>query len=705
MSADEERVRLQPAQAAFTGGDYVLAYRLASEVVRSTRSPYAARSLCVNAAMQLGRWLEAIDHLQQLRLAGAPALAVSRGLAQCWLKQGNQLKHNARPAQAEQAYRAALQALPNYADAHYNLALMLLDSQRPTEALSHLNQLDDHADEQLARLRAYTALGRWPEAEFLRDLIAAKAQSLDDRLDAERASAALATPLQLAPSLQRYFAAPDNWRATLAYAAELRTHGDLDAAQEILDFALQRQHDETARLRLIVSRGLGLPAVVNSAEELTQVRAQFVRGLDQLESDYTGADIARLQPQASAFAWDNFYLAYHGENDRELQRRFGQWLSTGLQTRLPQYAQAPQRAPRQQPRIALVSTFLRHCTVGTYFVAWAEHLARCGFEVVSVLLQAMPDTMSERYGRCGRLLHLTGGLESAALGIAVLEADLIIYPELGMDAQAFALAALRLAPRQACAWGHPITSGLPTIDAYFSCAEMETDEASTHYTESLRVLPGLGTAYPPPHLPPPRTSAELGLPQGRPLYLLPQSPFKLHPQMDAFIADLVQQDPSALILGFLGPSSGASVRLSRRIERALRERGLEPGHHLRWLPACSRDDYLALNRVCDVMLDSLRWSGGNASIDALSVGLPVITCPGELMRGRQTQAMLRRLGRTDWIAATPQEQIETAIRIARERQADPSKQWIDGEAWKEWLGDIAPLQRMVEHVRELLAQP
>ena len=705
MSAEEERLRLQPAQAAYAGGDYVLAYRLAQAIVQSTAAPYAALSLCVNAAMQLGRWLEAIEHLQQLRAAGAPSLQVSRGLAQCWLRQGNQLKREARPAQAEQAYRAALQALPIYADAHYNLALMLLDSQRPAEALRHLDQLDEHADEQAARLRAYTALGRWQEAQFLRDLIDARAQSLDEKLDAARATAALAAPLEFSASLQRYFAAPDNWRATLAYAAELRSHGDQGAAQEILDLALQRQHDETAHLRLTLSRGLGLPAVVNSAQELAAVRAQFERGLDQLESDYPSAAIERLQPQASAFAWDNFYLAYHGENDRELQRRFGRWLSDGLRRRLPQFAQAPPRAARRQARIAVVSTFLRHCTVGNYFVAWAEHLARSGFEIVCVLLQATPDTMSERYGRCGRLVHLSGGLESSAQGIAALEADLILYPELGMDAQAFALAALRLAPRQACAWGHPITTGLPTIDAYFSCAEMETHDAPDHYTESLRLLPGLGTAYPPPDAPPPRSSAELGLPQGRPLYLLPQSPFKLHPQMDAVVAGLVQRDPSALILGFLGPSSGASVRLARRFERALGERGLEPGHHVRWLPACSRDDYLAVNRACDVMLDSLRWSGGNASIDALSVGLPVITCPGELMRGRQTQAMLRRLDRTAWIAATPQEQIDIAVRVARERRDDRTKASIDRGALAALLGDIAPLQRLVEHVRDLLERP
>lgn len=44
------------------------------------------------------------------------------------------------------------------------------------------------------------------------------------------------------------------------------------------------------------------------------------------------------------------------------------------------------------------------------------------------------------------------------------------------------------------------------------------------------------------------------------------------------------------------------------------------------------------------MLDSLHWSGGNTTLDALASGLPIVTLPGEFMRGRQTAAMLNLIG-------------------------------------------------------------
>jgi predicted O-linked N-acetylglucosamine transferase (SPINDLY family) len=76
--------------------------------------------------------------------------------------------------------------------------------------------------------------------------------------------------------------------------------------------------------------------------------------------------------------------------------------------------------------------------------------------------------------------------------------------------------------------------------------------------------------------------------------------------------------------------------------------------------------YLGLNAVCDVMLDTLHWSGGNTSLDAIASGLPIVTHPGALMRGRQSQAMLRILGLDELVAPDRDAYVETAIRLGRD---------------------------------------
>ncbi len=69
--------------------------------------------------------------------------------------------------------------------------------------------------------------------------------------------------------------------------------------------------------------------------------------------------------------------------------------------------------------------------------------------------------------------------------------DVLIYPEIGMDKISSQLAAQRLAGVQCCSWGHPVTSGLATIDHFLSSELMEPADAQAHYRENLVRLPNL----------------------------------------------------------------------------------------------------------------------------------------------------------------------------------------------------------------------
>jgi CRISPR-associated protein Csy1 len=91
----------------------------------------------------------------------------------------------------------------------------------------------------------------------------------------------------------------------------------------------------------------------------------------------------------------------------------------------------------------------------------------------------------------------------------------------------------------------------------------------------------------------------------------------------------------------------------RRITRVLDAHGVSARERLIVLPPFPHEDYLRINLVCDAMVDTLHWSGGNTSLDALACGLPVVTLPGAYMRGRQSAAMLRLVGAPELIAQDP----------------------------------------------------
>ena len=76
-----------------------------------------------------------------------------------------------------------------------------------------------------------------------------------------------------------------------------------------------------------------------------------------------------------------------------------------------------------------------------------------------------------------------------------------------------------------------------------------------------------------------------------------------------------------------------------------------------------RLDYLMINLLSDVYLDTFTWSGGNTTLEAIACNLPIVTCPGEFMRGRHSDSFLKMLGVTDTIAHNVAEYIEIAVKL------------------------------------------
>jgi CRISPR-associated protein Csy1 len=160
--------------------------------------------------------------------------------------------------------------------------------------------------------------------------------------------------------------------------------------------------------------------------------------------------------------------------------------------------QAPIAAPARHGRrirVVFVSSFFRQCTVGNYFRSWVESLDADRFErIVMHTGWQLDEFATALASRCDRVVLARGGALQVAAAIRAEQADILIYPEIGMGAMNYLLANMRLAPVQCAAWGHPVTTGSSEIDVYFSCEAMEPAGVAAHYRERL-LLPGIGTTY------------------------------------------------------------------------------------------------------------------------------------------------------------------------------------------------------------------
>jgi CRISPR-associated protein Csy1 len=236
-----------------------------------------------------------------------------------------------------------------------------------------------------------------------------------------------------------------------------------------------------------------------------------------------------------------------------------------------------------------------------------------------------------------------------------------------MHALTYEIAALRLAPVQCVGWGHPVTTGSDVVDAYFTSEPMEPPDADSHYVERLVRLPGIGVSYSMPEPLPPAPRAQLGLPEGRRIYMCAQSLFKVHPEMDDLLAGVIAHDPEGVLVFFQAMGRFATESLAGRLQRAFARRGIGPRGQLKFLPRMESGQFRRALAAADVVLDTVRWSGGNTSIDAFAAGTPVVTLPGRFMRGRQTAGMLALMGLPELIAASAGDYVRLAVEVARDR--------------------------------------
>lgn len=244
-----------------------------------------------------------------------------------------------------------------------------------------------------------------------------------------------------------------------------------------------------------------------------------------------------------------------------------------------------------------------------------------------------------------------------ALGdrIAADRPDFLFFPEVGLSTASGALALRRLARVQATTYGHPQTSGSRAMDYFVSGLAFE--DGTARYRERLVLLPGLGVAS---NAPP----AVEGT-RARPVdaadvrFASLSSPDKLHPSLfAAWRAVLDGRD--AELVHYAGARGGAARALETDVRRVVGEHARYRLHE--WTP---RERLLTELREADLLLDSFPFTGFNTLVDALVVGVPVVSLRTPGLAGAIGAAVLERLGVADeCVADSVEEWIAKVGRLA-----------------------------------------
>jgi predicted O-linked N-acetylglucosamine transferase (SPINDLY family) len=327
-------------------------------------------------------------------------------------------------------------------------------------------------------------------------------------------------------------------------------------------------------------------------------------------------------------------------------------------------AGARRSGARRAIKVGFISRYFHRHTIGKLNLGLVRNLSRERFHVTVLRFPGPDDAMARAFDECADRVVRLPLRQNFQQDIAALELDVLYYCDIGMDAWTYFLAYARLAPVQCVTWGHPVTTGIPTIDYFVSSRLLEPEKAAEHYSEELVPLDNLNVYYYEPKIGVPiKTRAALGLDETANLYVCPQSLFKIHPCLDVMLAGILRGDPRGRIVLIEGGFAHWKTLLAARFERSFPD----VADRVDFVPRYSQDDFLHVLARADVLLDTTPFGGGSTSYEAFALGTPVVTLPGPFLRGRITAACYQQMGVLDCIAGSEDEYVQIALRLGMDR--------------------------------------
>lgn len=600
---------------------------------------------------------------------------------------------------AIRSFDSGLALEPRNVGLSYNRAMTLQLSGRLEEAISGYDRVLDGRPDMLDavnnRAKAMLDLGRLDEAacEFKKLLVAEPFHSAGwnnlgigfrDAGELDRAKRAFEQSLATDPgngeTLNNLGAAVwamgDEARAIEAYERAREARPDLADASLNLAFALasQGRHDEAVEIydasgpnhpgdaRFPIRRALSLPQICLDTNEISRLRA----GLrDFITSDQ--AHGLRVNDPISDVGSANFYWVYHGLDDRPQQEaiaEFHRHCCPRLSWIAPHCRDGGPVSPSRRPRVGICSKYLNRHTIGLLFAGVIERLAESGaFELVILRPPGRHDDIARRIDAAAdHVVNLPATLVKAQEAVAEARLDVLLYPDIGMEPITYFLAFARLAPVQFVTWGHPVTTGLASLDGYLSPNAFEPENGEAHYSEGLRRLDNILMHYEPPTVFDNVNKEAFGLPSSGAAYVCPQNIFKLHPDFDGWLADILRADPDGRVFLIEGAKEGWTQRLRQRLNAAMPD----VVERVIFLPYLPTQRYFELVSAADVLLDPIHFGGGNTTFHGLSLGTPLVTTPGAFQRSRFASGTYRTIGLEELVARNRADYVARAVALGRD---------------------------------------
>ena len=608
-------------------------------------------------------------------------------LADEMVTQGLKLHQQGRRGEAEAIYRRVLQEWPTHADALHLLGVLAMDAGRTGDAVYWIVQAI-HARPGVAlyygnlgeaqrRLRDFpTAVAALEEAIRLDPQFADAYLNLGSTLRmmgrAPDAVERLRAAVRLRPesALAHYnlglaLAACGNDEAIAEFREAIRLDGSFSEAYDALGTAMwmRGQLDEAIAAeeeatRLDPRNGWAASDLGNTLKDAGRI-GEAIGWLRKA---------AELRPDVPAFQSSLIYsLLFHPaeEAPRWMEQEQRVWASRYAEPCVAFWRPHENvREPDKRLRVGYVSPDFRGHVIGRNVLPLLQNHDRDRLEVFCYSETTKADYVTERFRASAAAWRDVHGMWDAAVAEMVRADGIDILVDLTqhLGGSRLAVFAMRPAPVQVSFAGYPAASGVPMIDYRMSDPYLEpagAAEEGPNGGERLVRLPHSFWCYDPLG----EQVAVNELPSvsaGRVTFGCLNNYCKVNPGVLELWAAVLREVPGSRLVAL------SSEGKHREAALAVIERCGVKRERVEFVNTRPRKYYLELYHGIDLGLDTLPYNGHTTSMDAMWMGVPVVTMAGCNSVGWAGVSQLTNVGMTELIASTREEFVRIAAEWARD---------------------------------------
>jgi predicted O-linked N-acetylglucosamine transferase (SPINDLY family) len=389
------------------------------------------------------------------------------------------------------------------------------------------------------------------------------------------------------------------------------------------------------------------------------------------------------------------YLLHFFDVDAELMGRLGR-THDALSRRL--YGEPRPRPSKRIPgriRIGYLSADFRDHVMGKMMWDVIRHHDRDRFDVRGYSTSESRDDWTARYDALFEPLESMAALRDSDAAERIAADDLDILVDLSTHTKGARPGILARKPARVQIT-HVATAGTLAMSAIdFKLTDRYADVAddSTSQIESTLVMEGC--VYPYRHIEPAEdgicSRERLGVEAGTAIIGAFCTPLKLSQRCLMLWRDVLTRIPSAMLA--FSPIRSSLQPVYKNICAVA---GIDP-QRIVFVPQGRNDaENQARYRLIDFVLDPLPYGGVNGTLEALDMGVPVVTLVGHRHAERTSYSILCNLGVTQTIATSGTEYVDIAVRLATEPRFMQSTRAAIADALP-----ASPLTDVVAHTRSL----